>query len=149
MSTAAENDSTQTSLQRARSFVDWTLRRAGRLWAAAAVVAVLGAAGTARLSQHFNGDLEALLPRDSASVRALDEMRVRVQGLQSLGVVVDCGSADRLPAALRFLDDLAARVRTYGPALVHAVRTGLEEERAFVEANAPLYADLGDLAEIR
>src|SRR5438552_16679829 len=111
MSTAAENDSTQTSLQQARRFVDWTLRRAGKLWAAAGLVAVLGTLGTVRIYRHLNGDLEALLPRDAPSVRALDEMRARVQGLQSLGVVVDCGSADRLPAALRVVDDLAARAR--------------------------------------
>jgi uncharacterized protein len=130
-------------------FVAWTVKRRGPLWAGAALLTVLGVLGTVRLYGRLNGDLEALLPRDAASVRALGEMRSRVTGLQSLGVVVDFGAPDRLPAAERFLDDLAARVRQYGPQMVRSVRTGVQEERAFLEKNAPLYVDLDDLKEIR
>src|SRR5262249_23264836 len=49
----------------------------------------------------------------------------------------------------RFLDDLAARIRTYPKNLVRSVRVGNAEERRFVEANAPLYVDLEDLKTIR
>jgi predicted RND superfamily exporter protein len=130
-------------------FVAWTVKRRGPLWAGAALLTVIGVVGTVRVYGRLNGDLEALLPRDAPSVRALSEMRSRVTGLQSLGVVVDFGSPDRLPAAERFLDDLAARVRQYGPEMVRSVRTGVQEERAFLEKNAPLYVDLDDLREIR
>jgi uncharacterized protein len=153
MSTGVENDSTggarTASPGRVQHFVAWTVTRRGRLAAGAALLTVIGVAGTARLYSRLNGDVEALLPRDAPSVRALGEMRARVAGLQTLGVVVDFGSAERLPAAERLLDDLAARVRGYGPDLVRTVRTGVQEERAFLERNAPLYADLEDLTEVR
>jgi predicted RND superfamily exporter protein len=130
-------------------FVSWTVHHRSRLWAASALLAAFGAVGTARLYGRLNGELEALLPRDAASVRALGEMRARVAGTQTLGVVVDFGAPERLPAAERFLDDLAARVRGYGPDLVRSVHTGVQEERDFLEKNAPLYVDRADLTEVR
>jgi predicted RND superfamily exporter protein len=130
-------------------FVAWTVDRRGPLWAGAALLTLVGVVGTARLYGRLNGDLEALLPPDAPSVQALGQMRARVAGLQTLGVVVDFGSAERLPAADRFLDDLAVRIRAHGPQLVRSVRTGVQEERAFLERNAPLYADLADLVDIR
>ena len=70
-------------------------------------------------------------------------------GLQYLGVVVDTGDPSRLPAGERFVDDLAARVRTYPPELARTVRTGTAEEHAFLEKHAALYVDAADLRAIR
>ena len=132
-----------------RAFVDFTLRWGGWLWAIALALAIPAGWRTAQLYAHLRSELEELLPKSAPSVIALDELRGRMAGIQHLGVVVDAGSADRLPAAERFLDDLAARVRRYPPDLVRTVRTGESEERKFLEDHAPLYVELADLKTIQ
>src|ERR1019366_8465793 len=65
-----------------------------------------------------------------------------------LGVVAEVPDAADLPAAERFLDDLAGRIRAYPPDMVRSVRSNTAVERAFIENHAPLYMDLPDLQEI-
>ena len=134
---------------RSRAFVGWTLRWGGWLWARALVVAVPATWRTAGLYAHLKSDIEALLPRSAPSVLAIDEMRTRLPGLQHLGVIIDTGSAENVPGAERFLDDLAERIRRYPPELVKSVRTGEVAERKFIEDHAPLYMDLADLETVR
>lgn len=134
---------------RTRAFVDWTLRNGKWIWLVALMLAVPATWRTANLYLHLRSDVEELLPREAPSVRALDELRGRMAGLQYLGVIVDTGDASRLAAGERFIDDLAARARTYPPELARAVRTGTAAESAFLRAHAPLYVDLGDLKAIR
>jgi len=133
----------------ARSFVDWTVRHGRWLWAIALILAIPAAMRTGWLFIHLRSELEELLPRESPSVVALEELKQRLGGRQFLGVVVDTGSADNLPAGEQLLDDLAARVRAYPPGMVAAVRTGNDEERAFLEHNGALYLDVDDLQTIR
>jgi len=134
---------------RTRAFVAWTLRHGVALWAVALALAVPAAVRTASLYLHLRSDVEALLPRKAPSVRALNELRARMPGMQHLGVVVDTGSADRLGAGERLLDDLAAKIRQYPASLVRSVRTGDEQERRFIEDHAVLYVDLADLRTVR
>ncbi len=133
---------------RSFAYVDWTLRWGTWLWALALALAIPAALRTANLYVHLRSELEQLLPREAPSVVALDELRRRMPGLQYLGVVVDAGREENLPAAERFLDDLAVRIRSYPPALVKSVRTDQAVERRFIEDNAPLYLDLADLQTI-
>ncbi len=134
---------------RTRAFVAWTLRHARLLWAIALVLAIPATWRTATQYIHLRGDLEELLPRAAPSVVAIDELRARMPGLKFLGVVVDMGDARNAGAAEHFLDDLAARLRTYPQSLVRAVYTGSAEERAFLEAHAPLYIGVDDLKTVR
>jgi uncharacterized protein len=131
-----------------RAYVAWVLRYGWLVWGVALLLAVPATIRTASLYGHLKSDLEELLPRDSRSVRALDEMRARIPGLQYLGVVVDTGTAENVPAAERMLDDLTTRIRAYPPGLVREVRTGNQVERKFVERHAPLYVEVDDLKEI-
>jgi predicted RND superfamily exporter protein len=131
-----------------RAFVLWTLRNGRLLWTLALLAAVPATVRTASLYLHLRSEIEQLLPRDAPSVRALDEMRARSPGLHFLGVVAEVRDAAELPAAERFLDDLAGRVRAYPPDMVRNVRSNRAAERAFVEKHAPLYTDLADLQEI-
>jgi uncharacterized protein len=133
----------------ARRFVAWLLRHGVVIWATALVLAVPATLRTATLYAHLRSEVEELLPREAPSVRAIDELRRRMQGLQFLGVVVDTASADNIAAGDRFIDDLAARIRTYPKEMVRGVRTGVGIERAFFEKNAPLYIDLPDLEAVR
>lgn len=132
-----------------RAFVRWTLRNGRLLWALALILAVPSAIRTANLYRHLRSEVEQLLPREAPSVRALDEMRARSPGLHFLGVVAEVPDLADLPAAERFLDDLAARIRAYPPGMVRNVRSNRTAERAFVEKRAALYTDLADLKEIR
>ena len=125
------------------------LRHGRILWLLAIALAVPSAIATAKLYFNLRSDLEELLPRSAPSVLALDELRSRMPGLQYLGVLVDVGSADKLPAGERLLDDLAARVRKYPPDLVRAVRLGTATERRFIDQHRPLYMDLADLEVLR
>lgn len=134
---------------RTRAFVEWTLRYGRWIWVVAVVLAIPSTWRTAQLYLNLKSDLEELLPRQAPSVQALDELRERMPGLQYLGVLVDTGDAARLPAGERFIDDLAARIRTYPADMVRAVRTGTREEREFLEKHAALYVDVDDLARIR
>jgi predicted RND superfamily exporter protein len=125
------------------------LRHGLALWAVALVLGALATVRTVQLYAHLRSDLEELLPREAPSVRALDEMRARSPGLKFLGVVIETGDAEELPAAERLLDDLMARIKAYPVELVRDVRDSNSEEKAFLEKHAPLYVDLGDLRTIR
>jgi hypothetical protein len=107
---------------------------------------------TAHLYANLHSDMEELLPPDAESVRAVEDLRQRMPGLQFLGVLADVGEnapPDRIAAAQRFIDDLAARVRTYPSTLVGGVRVGFSAERAFIERYAPMLVDKADLQTIR
>ena len=133
---------------RARAFVAWTLKHGRALWIIALLLAVPATARTVMLYANLRTSIEELLPRDAPSVRAIEELRARTPGLSYLGVLVEVGAPEDLPAAERLVDDLAARVAAYPPELVRRARTGTAEERAFLERNAPLYIDLEDLRTI-
>lgn len=144
MSPAASPPSART-----RAYVNWVLRHGKWLWIAALLLAVFTVWRTTRLYMGLRSELELLLPQSAPSVAALQELRARMPGIQFLGIVVDSGTAESLPAAERFADDLAQRIRSYPPGMVAGVRTGISEERKFLENHAPLYADLDDLVEVR
>jgi uncharacterized protein len=133
----------------ARSFVSWTLRHGRALWITAFLLAIPATWRTASMYAHLKSDIEALLPRDSTSVKAIEELRSRMDGLQYLGVVADVNAAENLPDGERFMDALAARIRAYPEGMARTVRLGNAEERAFLEKHAPLYLDTADLKEIR
>ncbi len=135
--------------RRATLWSAWAVRHGRILWIAALLLAVPATWRTVSLYAHLRTELEELLPRDAPSVRAISELRERVAGIQHLGVVVDTGAADNLPAAERMIDDLAARVRGYPKDLVRDVRIGSAAERSFLREHAPLYMDLDDLRAIR
>jgi predicted RND superfamily exporter protein len=130
-------------------FVDWVLRHGRLLWAVALLLAIPASLRTGWLYAHLRSELEELLPKQSPSVVALDELKERLGGHQYLGVVVDSGSREGLPAAEAFLDALAQRVRGYPAGMVSAVRTGNDVERAFLEEHGGLYVDLDDLRTLR
>jgi predicted RND superfamily exporter protein len=118
----------------------------------ALLLAIPAAWRTAHLYANLHSDMEELLPPDAASVRAVNELRQRMPGLQFLGVLADVGdnaSPERIAAAQRFIDDLAARVRTYPGSLVGGVRVGFAAERAFIERYASVLMDKADLQTIR
>jgi predicted RND superfamily exporter protein len=132
-----------------RAFVQWTLRHGRWLWLTALLAGVPATFRTVNLYVHLRSEVEQLLPRGAPSVRALDEMRARSPGLEFLGVVAQVPDAAALPDAERFLDDLAARVRTYPPQMVREVRSTSAVEKSFLEKHAALYVKLVDLKEIR
>src|ERR1700722_19153811 len=121
-----------------RAYVRWVLRHGRALWVVALLFGVLATVRTVYLYAHLRSDVEELLPRDSPSVRALDEMRARSPGLKFLGVVVEAVDAGDLPAAERFLDDLQTRIGAYPPGLVRDARDSNANEKAFIEKHAPL-----------
>jgi hypothetical protein len=133
----------------ARRYVRWVLAHGRTIWIAALLLALPATWRTVTMYAHLRSELEQLLPRDAKSVRAIDELRARMPGLQYLGVIVDTARGEHVPAGEKFLDDVAARVRAYPPELVRGVRLGNLEEKSFLEKNAALYMDLEDLQKVR
>lgn len=148
MGLASEQHGAHPGEERTRTFVAWVLRHGRTLWIIAILLAIPASWRTYVLYSHLRSDLEELLPRDAPSVRALEELRTRLAGLEYLGVVVDTGDAAHLPNGEKFLDDLAARVRTYPPELVSDVRSSEKREQTFIEEHGPLYVERGDLQTI-
>ena len=132
-----------------RRFVEWTVRHGRVIWIVALALGIPAALRTAYLYAHLRSEVEQLLPRDSPSVRALDELRERSPGLHFLGVVVEVPDVERLPDAERFVDDLAARARAYPEGMVRDVRASNADQRDFIERHGAVYTDLADLKEIR
>lgn len=137
---------------RTARFVLWTVRHGRWLWLLAIVLAGPAVWRTGHLYANLRSDVEELLPRDAPSVKAIDELRRRMPGLQFLGVLVDAGpnaTPERMRGAQRFIEALAARVRGYPAELVGGVRLGFAAERAFIERHAPVLLELDDLRQIR
>ena len=143
MSLAAEAAAAPSD--RVRRYVAWALQNGWWLWLVAVLVAIPASVRTVQLYAHLKSDVEELLPRNAPSVAAIDELRARMPGVRYLGVLVDVGKPENLPAGERLVDDLAARVRKYPADLVAFVRTGVQVESEFLKRNAPLYVDLADL----
>lgn len=137
------------SSPRVERIVGWILRR--RLWIALVSLA-LGAVAIPRTILTYRAltsELEELLPTNAPSVAALDALRSRLPGLRYLGVIIDTGGPQNFEAAVRFADDLAARAAQYPPDLVNEVRTGVQDERAFVETYLLQLMDLEDVRRLR
>src|SRR5258708_21929873 len=134
---------------RVAAYVRWALRHGRLLWTIAAILFLPALYRTVDLYVHLKSDIEELLPRKAESVAAIDELRSRMPGMRYLGIIVDAKSSNNVAAAEKFLDDLASRVRAYPASLVKRVKTGVAEERDFLERHAPLYADTTDLAKIK
>jgi len=134
---------------RVRRYVAWAVRSGGWLWAVALLLAIPALVRTVHLYANLKSDVEELLPRNAPSVAAIDALRARMPGVRYLGVLVDVGRPENLAAGERLVDDLALRVRKYPKELVSSVRTGAQQESAFLKQNAPLYVDLADLETTR
>ena len=86
---------------------------------------------TAHLYANLHSDTEELLPPDAESVRAVEELRRRMPGLQFLGVLADVGenaSPDASPRPSVSSTIWPPAYGNYPNALVGGVRTGLASE---------------------
>lgn len=138
-----------TPLPSAERVVRWLLHK--RIWIVllACLLGLLAVPRTVLTYGSIRSDLEELLPKQLPSVQALDVFRKRMAGMRYLGVVIDTGGAHNVPAANRFVDDLAARVERYPKELADVVRKGVQRERAFVETYALQLMDLEDVRRLR
>jgi uncharacterized protein len=145
------NDS--TPLPRQRDFASrlalWLVRHRARVLTVAAIFGVFALWRTVLTYAALKSDLEELLPAKAPSVLALDVLKKRLPSVRYMGVVVDTGDKQNVPAANRFLDDLAARIRKYPKDLVGTVRTGVEQERKFGETYALQLMEPRDVRRLR
>lgn len=115
----------------------------------AAALAVVAGYRTVRTYMDLRSDLEELLPTSAPSVRALTTLRSRMPGLRHLGIVIDTGGPQNVPAANRLVDDLAKRIRGYPEELVGAVRGDVKAERRFAETYVLQLMDPSDVKKLR
>ena len=126
----------------------WLLRRAKMVLFIAAALAVVAGYRTVRTYMDLRSDLEELLPTSAPSVRALTTLRSRMPGLRHLGIVIDTGGPQNVPAANRLVDDLAKRIRGYPEELVGAVRGDVKAERRFAETYVLQLMDPSDVKKL-
>src|SRR5688572_17791244 len=115
---------------------EWLVRRRWPVLAAALLLTAAAGFRTFETYRALRSELEELLPESAPSVGAIERVRARMFAPRHLGIVVDTGGAANVPAAERFVDDLARRIAAYQPSMVSAVRTGSAEERRFLETYA-------------
>ena len=130
-------------------YTAWLLRHSKLVLWLAALLTIVAGYRTVRTYAALKSDLEELLPESAPSVQALSSLRSRVTGIRHLGVVVELPSADRLPAANRFIDELAARVRAYPKTMVAEVRVDAEAERIFASTYAFQLMEPADVRRLR
>lgn len=138
-----------THLPNAERVVHWLLRKRPWILLLASLLGLLAVPRTVLTYGSIRSDLEELLPKNAPSVEALEELRSRMAGMRYLGVVVDTGGAHNVPAANRFVDDLARRVEQYPKELADVVRKGVQRERSFLETYALQLMDLEDVRQLR
>ena len=71
-----------------RRFIRWALGRGPWLWLVVVALGVPSTVAMIKLYRNLTSEIEELLPRNAASVSAVDELRQRLPGLSTLGVVV-------------------------------------------------------------
>lgn len=120
-------------------------------WLLGAGLLLLGLTGyrTALTYGSLRSELEELLPKSAPSVSAVAELRRRLPGIRSLGIVIELDDSARAPAAEQFLLRLAERIRGYPSELVQSVRADSSAERRFVERYALQLMDPDDVRKLR
>ncbi|MBC7171798.1 MAG: MMPL family transporter, partial [Polyangiaceae bacterium] len=98
------------------------------------------------LDLGLRNDWLALLPEDEPSARDLAQVRDRVQGLETLTIVVE---SEDLSAMQRFASDLAPQLEAFPKSLVQSVDWNISRYGEFVEKHRHLYADLTLLEDAR
>ena len=73
-------------------FVRWAVHHGRVLWLIALALAVPSTIALVRLYRNLTSEVEELLPRNAPSVTAVEELRQRLPGLSTLGVVVATSS---------------------------------------------------------
>lgn len=131
--------------------VPWLCAHAKAVLLVALVVAVPATTRTVWLYAHLKSDLDALLPPSAPSVVAIRELQARSGGTSYVGVVVDTARPENAPAASRFLDELAGRLRQTPPSVASVlwVATNLANEQSFFTQHAAAYVDKEDLERLR
>lgn len=129
--------------------VSWLLRHRYALLALALAFAAVAGWRTVKTYAALKSDLEELLPETAPSVAALAELRQRMPGLRHLGIVVDTRGAQNVPAANRFVAELARRIEAYPADLAGAVRADVSRERRFAETYVLQLMDAEDVRELR
>jgi hypothetical protein len=125
-----------------------TMRRAGvRPWAFALVAYLLAALAVPLLLQlRLKPGLASLLPSDKPSVRDLETAGSRIGGLSTLTVALLSQDRDALQ---RFARDLVPRLRAIRGHGIRSVDWSVSAFADFVREHRELYADVGDLREVR
>lgn len=127
----------------------WAALAQRRPWLLALVGTTLFALcipASVRLYGDLRTDLRELLPQGAPAAVGLEQLEQRIGGLSHLAVVV---RTDDLRAGERFVDALAAKLKTLPPSLVSRVHWRVDAEKEFLDRHGALYADLKDLTSAR
>ncbi|MDO8644409.1 MAG: MMPL family transporter, partial [bacterium] len=109
------------------------------------VIVTVIAAGPAT-TLKLNSSLKELLPKDSPSVQAIDNVIEKVGGVGTLILAIE--SPD--PAAnRRFADDMAVRLRRFPPGMIRYFDYRTDEVEQFYRDHSLVYLSVEDLKEVQ
>jgi len=122
------------------------LRYPGWVVLLGALVTLPCAYWSTRLYSNLKLDLEELLPRKAQSILDLDEVRERLQSMESLAVLVFSNDPQ---GSRRFVDALARSLKKLPPSVCSGVEHRINREIEFFEQRKALFIDLDDLKRLR
>lgn len=112
----------------------------------ASVLAAVGLYYSAQLYKNLRTDLEELLPTNARSVLDLNEVRGRLESIDSLAVLF---FSEDVKASRRFVIDLVKKLETQPKSTIASVEYNIANELKFFKDRRALYIDLKDLERIR
>ena len=118
-----------------RAFVDFVCRSPQRAAALLACACLPAVALTTSFFANVDAGMRELLPRDTPSVRALDQIHARLGSQAHLTVIAD--SPDP-PTNRRFISALADRLREARVPEIRSIQADVRRERAWLKGRAPL-----------
>lgn len=110
------------------------------------VLATLIPAGRSASRLTLKTAFTELLPDSKPSVIEMRRVSSRLQGNSTLSLVAEGESTEALK---KFVDAMTPRLMALGPDLVGSVDDGTRHLQKFFEANKHLYADIGDIRQLR
>jgi predicted exporter len=119
-------------------------------WAWVLVAFALACAATLSVRNlELSSDFQAMLPEHAQSVRDLDEIRARFGGTSTVTLAIQARDGAPVEEARELARRRAPRIEAMHEAQVASVDWNVSAFEAFVREHRHLYADLGDLREIR
>jgi uncharacterized protein len=118
-----------------RRFLDFVCRRPGRALALLLLACVPAVALTINFFTHIEAGLQELLPRDTPTVKALEQIHARLGSQSHLTIVVQSS----VPANNRqFITTLAERLSARKIPEIRSIQADVKHERAWMQGRAPL-----------
>lgn len=138
-------ESVSCYIGRMKRYTHWISNFAPWIVALGLILSGVGAYFSFKLYQNLRTDIEELLPTTARSVTDLNEVTSRLESTDNLGILI---FSQKPEASKRFVDALAAELRSIQDGSVGHVEYEINSELQFFNQRRPLFMELDELAQI-